>query len=226
MKIDKVFIINLEHRKDRRQQVTKELNRVGIENFEFFNAIKPTKEMVKMWNPQFLNPIPQWFLKTGGDNMKYRIGSLGCMLSHIEIIKKCIEKNYDNVLILEDDTMFDIKDGLKFNQVLDTIVNQINNLDFGLLYLSGNHRGATIEKKTENIIKVQGTLTTGSYIINKRVMKFIVDKIANYPREVDVFYSQYIQKVYPCYCITPHLTRQEAGYSDIVQQNVAYNLSL
>ena len=38
MKIDKVIIINLEHRKDRRQQIIKELKRVGIDNFEFFKG--------------------------------------------------------------------------------------------------------------------------------------------------------------------------------------------
>jgi GR25 family glycosyltransferase involved in LPS biosynthesis len=224
MKIDKVIIINLEHRKDRRQQIIKELKRVGIDNFEFFKAVKPTEEMVKMWNPQFLNPIPQWFALSGGDHTKYRIGALGCMLSHMEIIKKCIEDKYENVLILEDDTMFDIRDGIKFHQIWDTLANQINNLDFGLLYLAGNHRGATLEKKTDNVTKIQGTLTTGSYIINKRAMKCIVDKMANYPREVDVFYSTYIQKEYPCYCIMPHLTRQGDGYSDIVQKNVSYKL--
>ena len=55
-------------------------------------------------------------------------------------------------------------------------------------------------------------------------MKCIVDKMANFPREVDVFYSTYIQKEYPCYCIMPHLTRQGDGYSDIVQKNVSYKL--
>ncbi len=154
MKIDKVFIINLEHRKDRRQQIRKELKRVKIDNFEFFNAVKPTEEMVKMWNPQFLNPIPQWFALSGGDHTKYRIGALGCMLSHMEIIKKCIEDKYENVLILEDDTMFDIRDGIKFHQIWDTLANQINNLDFGLLYLAGNHRGAILEKKTDLLKKI------------------------------------------------------------------------
>ena len=224
MKIDKVFIINLEHRTDRREQIIEELKRVGIDNYEFFKAIQPTEETMKIWNPQFLNPIPQWFALSGGDHTKYRIGALGCMLSHLEIIKKCIENNYENVLILEDDTIFKIDNGLKFDTIMSVLDSQINNLDFGLLYLAGNHRGAILEKKTDNVTKVQGTLTTGSYIINKRVMKCIVDKMANFPREVDVFYSTYIQKEYPCYCIMPHLTRQGDGYSDIVQKNVSYKL--
>jgi hypothetical protein len=107
---------------------------------------------------------------------------------------------------------------------MDTLGNQIDNLEFGLLYLVGNHNGAIIEKKTNNINKVVGTLAACAYIINRRVMKCIVEKMANFPHEVDVFYANYIQKEYPCYCIVPHLTRQQEGYSDIVQQNVSYKL--
>lgn len=224
MKIDKVFIINLEHRKDRRDQIIKELKRVGIENYEFFKAIKPTEEMIHIWHPQFLNPIPKWYEALGNDHTKYRIGSLGCMLSHLEIIKKCIENNYENVLILEDDTMFEIKDGMTFKLLMDTLGNQIDNLEFGLLYLAGNHNRAIIEKKTKNINKVVGTLTTGAYIVNRRVMSYIVQRLPHFPREVDVFYANHIQKEYPCYCIVPHLTRQQEGYSDIVQQHVSYKL--
>jgi len=224
MKIDKVIIINLKHRTDRKENIIKELQRVGIKNYEFYNANKPCEEDINKWNPNFLNPIPAWFEQTGGDNIKYKIGSLGCMLSHINIIKNCIEQNYENVLILEDDTMFNIGNGISLQQILYIFKNQIDNLDFGLLYLAGNHRGSVLEKKTENIMKVKGTLTTGSYIINKKVMNFIVKNSNHFPREIDVFYSNYVQTKFPCYCITPHLTRQEKGYSDIVQQHVSYDL--
>ena len=53
MLIYKVYIINLEHRTDRKQQIISELSRVGITNYEFFKAIKPTIETVKKWNSRF-----------------------------------------------------------------------------------------------------------------------------------------------------------------------------
>ncbi len=248
MKIDKVFIINLEHRTDRREKIIKELRRVGIDNYEFFKAVKPTEEMIKKWNPQFINPIPEWFKKTNGDITKYRIGSLGCMLSHMNIIKICIKNKYENVLILEDDTIFKIGDNINFNQVMSLLQSQIHNLNFALLYLTGNHQFSTLEyeelkefsknnqqikkkdidnfinslKVSENIIKIKGTLTTGSYIINKSVMKYIIENMVGYPREIDIFYSHDVQRKFPCYCIIPHITGQEDGYSDIVQKNVSY----
>ena len=84
MKLDKIFIINLEHRTDRKKKIIQELERVGLNNYELFKAIRPTKEMVDKWNPNFLNPIPEWFKRSGGDQNKYKIGALGCMLSHLD----------------------------------------------------------------------------------------------------------------------------------------------
>jgi glycosyl transferase, family 25 len=224
MKIDRIFIINLEHRQDRKTKMMEELSRVGIEQYEFFKAIRPTKEIIKQWNPDFLNPIPNWFKQTGGDETKYKMGSLGCMLSHLEIIKMCIKKNYENVLILEDDTEFHIGDGITFGQIFDMLQNQISQLDFGLLYFAGNHRGSMIQKYSENLNYIKGSLTTGSYIINKSAMKYIIDNIKSYPREIDVFYSTKVQGALKCYCLTPHLTKQAEGYSDIVQKHVSYKL--
>ena len=226
MNIDKIFIINLEHRGDRKKKIISELQRVGLTNYEIFKAIKPTEEMINEWNPNFLNPIPEWFKRTGGDEKKYKIGALGCMLSHLEIIKICIERKYENVLILEDDTEFQIGNGIRFDQVISIMKNQFENLNFGLFYLAGNHRGAQLQKKSENVNRVKGTLTTGSYIINKSVMKFIVKNMVNYHREIDVFYSTIIQNQFPCYCVHPHITKQGDGYSDIVQKNVSYKLNI
>jgi hypothetical protein len=96
---------------------------------------------------------------------------------------------------------------------------------FGLFYLAGNHRGSKIEK-VDDVLKVEGTYTTGSYIIDKSVMSYIVQHIQGFTREIDVFYANVIQKKFPCYCVYPHITKQAEGYSDIVQKEVCYNLNI
>ena len=224
MKIDKIFVINLEHRVDRKNAIIKEFQRVGINNYEFFKAVQPNEQMISSWNPNFINPLPNWLSTYDGDIIKYKIGSLGCMLSHIEIIKICVKNNYENVLIFEDDTIFNIKNGIKFDAVIDTLQSQIKDLSYGLLYLAGNHRAAILEKISDNIHRVLNTYTTGSYIVNKQAMQFILNRIPNYPREVDHFYANIVQKEFPCYCIQPHITTQADGYSDILQKDVAYKL--
>jgi glycosyl transferase family 25 len=75
--IEKIIYINLEYRKDRKEQIEHELEIMSLkQNSERFDAIKG-------------NP-----------------GGIGCGLSHIEILKLAKERNYKNILILEDDFQF------------------------------------------------------------------------------------------------------------------------
>ena len=44
---DNIYVINLEKSVDRKNHIIKEFNRVGIEKYEFFNAVKNDSEQVK-----------------------------------------------------------------------------------------------------------------------------------------------------------------------------------
>jgi glycosyl transferase family 25 len=74
--IDKIIYINLEKRKDRKEQIENELNNFQLP-FERFNAIE-----------------------TPGN------GIVGCGLSHLNVLKIAKERKYKNILILEDDFTF------------------------------------------------------------------------------------------------------------------------
>lgn len=208
MNIDKIFIINLEYRIDRKVHIEKELKKQNITNYEFFKAIKPSINDVNNWN--------QKFCENKNDN--YKIGCLGCLLSHYEIIKLSLKRNYKCILILEDDTVFKNN----FTNLLN-YSTQINH-NFDMLYLSGSHLGNT-NKISENIIKVNGTYTTGSYLITNNAMNYFVNNIKNYNKEVDVFLAENIQPYFNCFCIIPHLTTQLEGFSDIQNKYVNYELN-
>ena len=75
MNINKVFIINLKHRTDRKAHMIKELERIGIGDYEFFEAIKPGSIAdLNRWNPNFLKKRPDW-LKGETDEyyLKYKL---------------------------------------------------------------------------------------------------------------------------------------------------------
>lgn len=222
MEVDHTFVINLNHRKDRKEQMIKELNRVGIEKYEFFRAIKPIADQLDMWHPLFLTPIPVWFQQTGGNPLRYKIGALGCMLSHIEVIKISLERNYERVLILEDDSAFLFDSWSKYVETMRPYVD----VSFGIMYLTGNHRGATLERVNDKLHRVKGTYTTGSYILHRSAMEFILQNIGGFLREIDVFYANIVQIHLPCYCVFPHSAKQTEGYSDIVQRHVEYKLNI
>ena len=60
-------------------------------------------------------------MKTNLNEKKYRIGALGCLLSHFTIIQKALANEYDNILIFEDDAEFREK-----NKKLPEILNKYN----------------------------------------------------------------------------------------------------
>ncbi len=71
-----IYIINLEKRKDRKEEIIKELNKYKIDNYEFIKAIE------------------------------FPDGYIGCALSHIIALDLAIKNKYDKVIILEDDFIF------------------------------------------------------------------------------------------------------------------------
>jgi GR25 family glycosyltransferase involved in LPS biosynthesis len=74
--IQNIFYINLEARVDRRNNIETQLPRIGLKNFERFNAIKLEN------------------------------GRVGCTLSHIKCLELAQTRGYTHVLICEDDMFF------------------------------------------------------------------------------------------------------------------------
>lgn len=220
MKLDKIYVINLEYRKDRKEQILDELKKVEASNVEIFSAIRPKKELIKHWNNKFLDPLPSWY---HGDPTNYRIGALGCLLSHLSIMKKALKENYNNILILEDDTTF-LAD-LTIEKITNRYSKFLDKVDYGIFYLAGNSAQAGVKHIIKEVYMTFGTLTTGSYIISRKCMEYIVNNINGYPKEIDKYFMEEIQNKFPCFIVLPNITRQRASYSDIINQNTNYDLN-
>jgi hypothetical protein len=108
---DKIYIINLPERCDRRQKIQQELSLLGIaeshQQVAFFPAIKPTH---------------------AGDFPS--IGARGCFLSHLEVLRQAKAENLNNVLIMEDDLAF----SRRLIQQQGAIVGQLKNLNWDFVY--------------------------------------------------------------------------------------------
>lgn len=97
MDIDQIYVVNLERRTDRREHAEKELNSIGLKNYEFFKAIDAAERGLKP------------------DNINFTPGMLGCFLSHRCIWAHALEQGYSRICIFEDDMRFIPK----FNQYLE-----------------------------------------------------------------------------------------------------------
>ena len=222
MIVDKVFVINLKSRTDRKQNMIIELNKAQIENYEFFDAVEPVSETeINNWNPNFVKNKPPW-LNT--NFLKYRLGSLGCMLSHIEIMKIALQRKYEKILILEDDIQFKFLNGQSFESIFKNFIEkELMNIPYDFLYLGGIHSLDKLTQVTKHIHKTTATGTTSSYILNKRAMNLILTHITSTVNEIDIFYKK-LQNldVLNIYTIIPCMVIQKPDYSNIIQKNVAY----
>jgi len=216
LKLDRIFIINLKHRTDRREHILREMKKQNITNYEFFDAVRPTTEEVNDWNPTFCHHVMRDVHPNKFDN--YRRGQLGCLKSHLGVIKLALSRSYKRILVLEDDTEF-IQPFSNFHTFCKPLK------DYDMLYLAGSHVQPYKKiPKMKYIVKITGTNTTGSYCIGEKAMHFFVANIIRYSKEVDVFYSQEMHPIFNCYCIVPHMAKQLDGYSDIQGKNVSYKL--
>ncbi len=118
--INKVYVINLEKRTERKERMLSILNDLNL-SFEFFKAIDGDQIKFDEWNIQV-------FPGYQPDNKKKTLtkGEIGCFMSHYSIWKeviyffywiilslyvfiklKIVEKNLRKVLIFEDDAVID-----------------------------------------------------------------------------------------------------------------------
>lgn len=101
MKIDKIYYINLDKRKERKEFMEDQLSDINIP-YERFSAICPTEEDLSGQYKFFYERMENW--RKAGNKSQFKVlGTLGCYLSHYFIQKKALESQHGNYLVLEDD---------------------------------------------------------------------------------------------------------------------------
>eukprot|EP00759_Apiculatamorpha_spiralis_P047282 PhF_6_TR43081/c0_g1_i1/m.65778 len=171
---DAVYVINLTHRKDRWDHITKLMGQIG------FGDTEPYRRYPAIYgrnvNPQTL--VKRGLLSPFGltrltlpDNekiwgMDLTQGGIGCALSHIHLWSRISALNLQSVLIVEDDTEF----APNFFERLEVVWPQIPT-DWEVLYLSGldttNECGKLMV--STNISRVpQLYRTTNLYMVNAK----------------------------------------------------------
>ncbi|MCI5180683.1 MAG: LPS biosynthesis glycosyltransferase, partial [Candidatus Electrothrix sp. AW3_4] len=151
----KIYIINLPHRTDRLQETKVALNRAGIpswidvpEKVEIFSAI--TKEAPGL--------------------------PTGCFLSHLAVLKKALEHNLPNVLILEDDVEF----CNAFLKYWPSILTQLMNQSWDFAYLGYSHVARTqhVSRYTKSVemrrYQNSGLRCTHAYAVNASILQSLI----------------------------------------------------
>jgi GR25 family glycosyltransferase involved in LPS biosynthesis len=213
---DKGFLINLKRREDRLHDSLLEFEKLKINGVEIYEGI------------DYLD--------------RPDLDYLCCSATHIEILKKQIENDWEKIIIFEDDFIFDPFNSYDFNfsLIIEKSISTINSENYDLLYL-GTVLMDVSELKNDNIIVPSKTIQTTCYVIYKKFSKFVIE---NYDfrdsssimcnESIDTFYSilsskkikwknpewfvnsdKFLNNEFMIYCSNPIIFNQRQSYSDI-----------
>ena len=136
--IDAVLIINLEKDRDRYDNLYEQLLRYNVNE----NKIYRIDAVYEKMN-----------------------GHLGCGKSHVKALEFAIEKDFDNVLIIEDDFTFTAKTKY-IGEILTTFFTNIKEWDV-LDIEKKLTRHSTYRSNTRGIYNIKSVNCTGAFIVNK-----------------------------------------------------------
>jgi glycosyl transferase family 25 len=200
--IKNIFYINLEHRTDRKEHIESQLKSVGLTQFERFNAVKLAN------------------------------GRIGCSMSHLRCLQTAKDRNYEHLLICEDDTTF-LNPALFINQI-NTFLKKNHKWD--VLLLSGNNI-PPYQPIDETCIRVSHCQTTTCYLVNghyidtlihnyKEGIQHLMREQANHRQyAIDMYWLQ-LQKRDLWLLLVPLTIIQREDYSDIEQCRTNYSAAM
>jgi glycosyl transferase family 25 len=145
----------------------------------------------------------------------------GCILSHLKALKLAREKDYPNVLILEDDIVW-TENVVKGYEVFKKLLN--NPYDVIML-------GGTSARFNPTTFALDFAYGTHAYLVNKSYYNTIIDEveklssIVNPVRNVndalDIKYSQ-LQTIHKWFIVSPAMIIQGKSYSNIEMRTTNY----
>ena len=197
--IAKIFYINLDKREDRRTEIENELKQ--------FNLCDKSERITAIHTPEQ--------------------GILGCTMSHLNALRLAKERNYPNVLILEDDFYFTIT-----KEEFENQLEQLKNVSFDVCMISYNiqHARPTEYPFLQKIIEAQ---TASGYIVNEPFYDKLIElyeeaipKLANTKEHWNYANDQIWKRLQPnsdWYAFTTRCGKQRPGYSDNSGQYQAHD---
>ena len=148
--LDKIYVINLDHKIDRKRHMDNLLTSYGLQ-YERFSAVNGwafDKILLRKFYVQCLPPVQ--------DRRFISPGQIGCFLSHLSIIKQALDKGYETIWVLEDDIVFN-KDPKKILE--EFIFNMAaEKIEWDILFTDLNSRYILADGSIGHYIVFRGSL--------------------------------------------------------------------
>jgi glycosyl transferase, family 25 len=161
--------------------------------------------------------------------IRMKDGRIGCSMSHLKVLMMAKERNWEYVVILEDDAEF--KNIPLFNKLLDRFNRTIESPD--VLLMAGNIR-PPIEKVDSHILRIRKAWSAAAYkvwahyydtlIENYREgIKLLMQMPTDHTKYALDSYWMRLQERDKWYILYPRTITQRTSYSDIEKRYVNYD---
>jgi GR25 family glycosyltransferase involved in LPS biosynthesis len=139
------------------------------------------------------------------------LGQIGCLKSHCAVIKDALEKEYEQILIFEDDVV--LCDD--FNERLVFCTKHLP-ADWCSLYLGGTIFAHPPVPVVPFVHRNRKTFGNFSFILKCHLFEDLIGVYSQYTLNADDCHAEYIQKKYPSYIIVPFLTHIRHDVSNVI----------
>lgn len=204
MGLSKIFVINLERRKEKFLKLKKLADIIGLE-VERFVGVDGDSLTTDHLHDEGIRLIPDY--ENMFDQRPMRLGEVGCFLSHYKIWEHIVDHGLDEVLVLEDDVIFQHY----FTEMTGSALAEVSSLvkEYDLLYIGRSPLGKDGPSiKGSKLLRKPGpSLTLTGYIITfdgarklvnaKPLQKMVpVDEFVGimYDKHTNEFYKKYFPK--------------------------------
>lgn len=184
---DRIFVINLASRPDRRAHAEAELQKLGITKAEWFEAYNRPKDH---------NGTPN--------------GNMGCTASHRAVLEIIAYSKTPRALVLEDDFSIAVNSPTKW---FDGMIKEVPET-WEILYLGGHYGGPPISRISSHVIRIGRMMTTSSYGITWQMARKMAPHISGVG-PIDELFCGFLNKDHECYIFSPRLFVQYPNFSDL-----------
>jgi glycosyl transferase family 25 len=210
-RINKTYVINLEHDKARFNDILKMGTRANIP-LERFDAI----------NGKLLAANDPYIKKFFSENNKLKNSQKGCALSHIKIWEQIANNKNEIVMILEDDAIIPEN----FNKKIDKYIKELP-IDWEMILLGGNNLiGKRYSKhfiEANPTVKKHCNYGLFGYMIKRSTARKLLDTCVYMSKTIDVQLNKHFyntNKVYFCY---PQLITHNYDYYSNIFNRIRTN---
>jgi GR25 family glycosyltransferase involved in LPS biosynthesis len=162
---DRVVVINLSFKTERRERLERHLEEVGIAD--------PTKIKWERAVCGDFTPPPAWW---GAGN-----GAWGCLMSHLRVGQDAVHDNVSSYCVLEDDVIFHPK----APEMLDCFMRELPR-DWGQVYLGGQFLHREPERITPWVMRPYNVNRTHAFALSRNTISRYLQHIMHAPDYFEV----------------------------------------